>query len=297
MSTRSDDPEKVRRFVQCLARVQAGGNTFRQIHATLPELRQLARMLRQGTRRMSPAALARHAAAVGGGASGSGSEGGFWKLGFIGVPAPTPEKFSMSDQEFLDAGLLPCSCGCDQPGAHRCSGCKGAVYAGKECQKSHWKDHKLVCSRSDKGGGAAGAAAGAAGAGAPSSLPTGPSILIDLTKDDNKLGEKVMTTISLNPGGVHNSLIRDAGGEAPLNRHGSKRFVIKAQRPLDGPLMLIYDDTRGLHHFVAIQRAPQLSAAIAKERTWGGLKAYFFAVREGDSLRVFTGEFAPTQSW
>ena len=154
-----------------------------------------------------------------------------------------------------------------------------------------------MCSRSDKGVGAAGAAAGAAGAGAPSSLPTGPSILIDLTKDDNNLEGNVMTNIALNPGGVHNHLIRGAGGEAPLNRHGSKRFIVKAQRPLDGPLMLLYDDTRGLYHFVAIQRAPQLSAAIAKERAWGGLKAYFFAVREGDSLRIFTEEFAPTQSW
>lgn len=306
MCRKSEGRERVLSLVQTISRTATEGALIRLIKATLPEVRLVAKMLREGTRRMSPAALARHA--TGGGAT-NGIDAGFWALSFIGVPAPNPEKYSMSDQEFVDAGMIPCSCGCDAPGVLSCSGCRGAVYKDKDCQRRHWKEHKLVCSRNGKGGDSSGTGAGrGAGGGegravfsprlASSAPPQGPSILIDLTIDDHYIPEgMVLSTIALNPGGVHNSQLRGSGGVAPLNRHGSARFIVKAQAPLEGYHMLIYDDSKGLHHFIIKWRAPQLLEAIGKEPTWGGLKAYFYAVREGDSLRVFTGEFAPTQGW
>merc|ERR1719235_653792 len=40
--------------------------------------------------------------------------------------------------------VLPCAV-CGEPGKVRCGKCKTAVYCRKECQQSHWKQHKKEC--------------------------------------------------------------------------------------------------------------------------------------------------------
>lgn len=40
----------------------------------------------------------------------------------------------------------PCAV-CGQPGKYRCSACQEETYCGKECQKSHWKEHRSQCGR------------------------------------------------------------------------------------------------------------------------------------------------------
>ncbi|CAM6104525.1 unnamed protein product [Calypogeia fissa] len=34
---------------------------------------------------------------------------------------------------------------CKKPAGLKCSGCKTTLYCSKECQRSHWKTHKLTC--------------------------------------------------------------------------------------------------------------------------------------------------------
>lgn len=45
------------------------------------------------------------------------------------------------------------SCGlaeCDKEGTQRCGGCKETFYCSKECQKTHWKQHKYDCRKGFK---------------------------------------------------------------------------------------------------------------------------------------------------
>ena len=78
---------------------------------------------------------------------------------------------------------------------------------------------------------------------------------------------------------------------------GGRRFVVKVQVPMTGggggrPL-LIYDERRVVQTFA---ESPQLAAAVQRLAR-GVPKAYFWAVREGDRLRISTDCAAPTPSW
>ena len=47
-------------------------------------------------------------------------------------------------------GFLPCgngNCATSNPGLQRCLRCKSVSYCSGECQKNHWKDHKMECKK------------------------------------------------------------------------------------------------------------------------------------------------------
>jgi hypothetical protein len=52
------------------------------------------------------------------------------------------------DLRNIPAKRNPCANRCDKEGSKKCSTCRGvttAVYCSAECQKVHWKEHKLSC--------------------------------------------------------------------------------------------------------------------------------------------------------
>mmetsp|Transcript_22532 Transcript_22532/g.60950 ORF Transcript_22532/g.60950 Transcript_22532/m.60950 type:complete len:453 (+) Transcript_22532:102-1460(+) len=44
------------------------------------------------------------------------------------------------------AGALTCAM-CDNPGKQRCAACGEVFYCGRECQRTHWKQHKKACKK------------------------------------------------------------------------------------------------------------------------------------------------------
>mmetsp|Transcript_17891 Transcript_17891/g.29638 ORF Transcript_17891/g.29638 Transcript_17891/m.29638 type:complete len:434 (-) Transcript_17891:278-1579(-) len=83
------------------------------------------------------------------------------------------------------------------------------------------------------------------------------------------------------------------------NMHGSSRFVVKIQAPLmgGGEMMMVYDQTRSFKSFVL----PSYSAHRPILRVvdkYPLRKGYFWAIRQGESLRVFLQSFPrQDQSW
>jgi hypothetical protein len=49
------------------------------------------------------------------------------------------------DRRNVPSKRKPCSGGCGKEGSKPCSVCNVAVYCSKECQRAHWKQHKLSC--------------------------------------------------------------------------------------------------------------------------------------------------------
>ena len=85
------------------------------------------------------------------------------------------------------------------------------------------------------------------------------------------------------------------------NRHGAKRFVVKVQLPLGGQELktgnrpyqaLIYDETRNVQ---TKTDSEALSNAVAKFAVAArGPKAFFWASREGDEIRIYIDKAAPS---
>lgn len=102
------------------------------------------------------------------------------------------------------------------------------------------------------------------------------------------------------------------------NIHGDKKFLIKVQLGIDQSTfpprasrqgtMSIYDETRSFQCALDKSLKSQFEAVfdgVSKhgisnfERmgTHDKLKAYMYAKREGENLRIFTTQFAPQPNW
>ena len=269
------------------------------IKASTAELPLLVAMLRESTGRVSASARAAFEQQHPG-----------WSLGFIGVPTPAEEV--IVHPELHGSFKLACSgVGCVVDDAKlRCGGCTGAVYCSQACQRSDWKVHKKVCARKDKIAAAPHPAlpstAPAAASGSPAQAAVPPprldhTELVDLSRSD--AGGAFVSSLSWT-GGATTSMRTDGG--APIHTHGAARFIVKVQLGLrtDGSAglgavdakmpMMVYDAGRALMAWVAPARAPALFAAVPRAN-WDArrIKAYFWARREGDWLRVFLNEAVP----
>lgn len=176
--------------------------------------------------------------------------------------------------------------GCIAHADHTCARCRVARYCGTEHQHQHWKAHKPDCKK----------------------LPTldaDTSILIPILDSED---EKHVYVSNMSPDVVY---------ETETGQGVKGRFIVKVQTSIfqnaagapeilrDGPV-LIYDAKKALSFQVnavpeqAVQHA-RLVDYIAKSGivTHVGIrcKAYFYAKKEKDQLRVYIGDPCEAPEW
>jgi len=164
----------------------------------------------------------------------------------------------------------------------RCGRCYVTLYCGRECQKEHWKKggHKDKCEEG---------------------VLAHPSRYPFMTTISNVL-KADRPTVSLSGGKTDECTASQAAVPA------SKAFVVKVQRPLtaidpNAPQdLMVYNVDKSVHVFIR-QETPgyaRLTRKITEEGIYG-LKGFFWAERApalGEGVvKVFPGQFAPTQDW
>ncbi len=213
------------------------------------------------------------------------SEGGAFALSFVSV---LPASGSVPSGAGTSADDAVCRApGCGAPAGERCAGCSGATYCSRACQRSDWPVHKRVCARRDKNAAAGAAAAPADSVQCATAAADGESVVVDLTSARGCIaGFSFKTGRQYAPQDV---------AEPGVDLSGGRRFVVKVQVSLEpGKPSLLYDKDRRVQ---AMTVSPPLAAAVRKYAVGGIPKAYLWAQREGDCVRVFTDRAAPTPEW
>ena len=164
---------------------------------------------------------------------------------------------------------------CSKPNAgFRCAGCAGAAYCNRECQLSNWKIHKKVCPKNHlKPKVEEEESTDMKWNTATYDLN---SVLIDLSS-----GQSFMTSISL----VKESFSKVENMSKPAQHlHGGNKFVVKVQTPLSGGCVcMIYDEKKSIQ---TCTDSKQLAEAVVRFQ-YNGPRAFFWAEREGDKIRIF----------
>ncbi len=254
------------------------------IPATPAELDILLKQLRAWGGIVSPTARAAFARSA---ASGHG----LMELGFIAVLPPVQELETTTVEEAMDAGRFFAHCcneGCPVHATLRCTGCRGASYCSSDCQKKAWRTHKAHCGTPEQ---RQERQAKAAAIGPPKD--EAPSVLVSINKGLPKELGHVMIGLSLRGGPS-----RMQNGEMPLNINVAGRFLVKVQAGDAGPSqpMMVYDCAKSIQFMVAVPDAVALYDLVKAERMFAGRKAYVYAKREGDSLRLFL-KSVPAPDW
>ena len=208
----------------------------------------------------------------------------------------------------------------------RCARCNGADYCSRECQTSHWKEHKRMCGKSAeqlraREGGDSNAARA--------------SLVFDLAHVPVTMRGMSTANISMSGQPARSRVLEQ--GKAPKNIHGSTEFAVKVQAT-DAALLgsegampcSVYDERRSFNGFLEChtpgiapllrlikdhgayfagrggkcatptRRPPARRHAALARRTLTlprRRRGYFLARREGTNLRIFRDRILPQPSW
>eukprot|EP00947_MAST-08B_sp_MAST-8B-sp1_P002361 g2361.t1 len=192
---------------------------------------------------------------------------------------------------------------CGKSCALTCSRCKSAHYCSRECQRSHWKVHKKVCSKTPD----------AVKAGSPEEAGISEVVPIGVTPEMAGMAFMSINSGSLQPDGTTSTAagnpqqgiksLAGHGDKKVRNPYGDRKFMVKVQVPMGmggaAPLMC-YDKTRTVQTMIAgASPAGRQIAHLARThpRSVRGMKGYFWARLEGNNLRIFTNDLAKAQAW
>lgn len=252
--------------------------------------------------------------------------GGSFKLGYLPVLPPADADMHKSGdfssvelrdpEKHGEAALGPChSQKCKKKSKFRCGQCKGAYYCSAACQKADWKDrHSTECTgkkatavrarkalvpfpeEEEEAAAAARSAAAGVGTAAGARAPADERKSVTMPLGNKDAPDNILSSVSWKSGAMYMA----KKGEIPANYHKAE-FLVKVQVPLMGgaatPLM-IYDQQRTFQELCAGDSAAgrELSIMIRQQGV-NGIKGYFAARREGDSLRIYTDRIAAPQAW
>ena len=183
----------------------------------------------------------------------------------------------------------------------RCARCT-AEYCSKECQTSHWNEHKKVCKKSAEQLRARGSGSGGGGDG-----PTRASLVFDLAYVPPAMRGMSHANLSVSGQATRPRVLEQ--GKAPKSVHGTTEFSVKVQAT-DAALLgsegampcSVYDEARSFNGFLECY-TPGIDPLLRLIQDQGALipgrggKGYFLARREGTSLRIFTDRILPQPAW
>ncbi|KAK9823875.1 hypothetical protein WJX72_006114 [[Myrmecia] bisecta] len=198
---------------------------------------------------------------------------------------------------------------CSLPGDKRCARCQEDFYCSKECQSSHWREHKAACKAAQAAAAAAadGSQASASqalrnsydlqDAGISSTSEDGRNVVIPLI-NELPIGSSSTTLINLQQP-ERTRHIRDHS-RPPPNVHGSARFLGKIQAPVPDPILdlipdkqdslIAYDQARSFQTMIMQNKPefPVLLSIIRRNVPYHGCKEYCWARRDSPvGLRIF----------
>ncbi|KAG7091272.1 hypothetical protein E1B28_010322 [Marasmius oreades] len=177
----------------------------------------------------------------------------------------------------MEIGSLTKSAGCVLCGKKtfkKCSGCLAADYCGPECQKAHWKEHKVTC-KSLKGG-----------TWRTVELGTANDLFSELTGSGQGQDMFFSTLNFQDPLRGRNSASIKSSSSTPPNIHGNTPFLVKIQRSMgsDNDPMLVYDRQKSFQ--MQLIRSKDVGSHTEALRQMNdsatGLKIYRWAKRIGD---------------
>jgi len=170
-------------------------------------------------------------------------------------------------------GLLSCEA-CKKSSSRRCTGCYVARYCSKECQLSHWKEHKSECAKNK-----------------------------NLFLPVNLLDHSAMSVVNipLSKGGKATSIGKNTKPE-------KTNFIVKIQlprpmgiqlsKPTTDPLLL-YDEKKNIYGGIGSSESiykPLLD--IIESKGVQGLKGYFYAIVDKDEqLRINIRDIQLPRDW
>ncbi|KAL5521014.1 hypothetical protein ACEPAG_8936 [Sanghuangporus baumii] len=216
---------------------------------TLPELKLLVKILEQNSKRVAASFKpSRHF-----------SERTHARSFLLPLRALTAENIN---------SLTKSSCfRCGVRAVSRCSACQSVAYCSKECQASHWKEHKKLCNPLSKG--------------------TWQMVRFSLPEAPEDQASSILIT---NKNAMPSELMKQVWNlnvSPPENVHGSTPFIVKIQVPVLGNKtgMMVYDRRRSFVGCIYSEADPSAYARIDNlVRTQGimGLKIYRWAKMVGD---------------
>uniref|UniRef100_A0A7S0NRM5 MYND-type domain-containing protein n=1 Tax=Calcidiscus leptoporus TaxID=127549 RepID=A0A7S0NRM5_9EUKA len=225
------------------------------------------------------------------------AEDGYFRCSFL-VP-PTEKMLQEPMHRVQPSSCIVCGKSApDGEKLKRCARCNSAEYCSKECQSSHWKEHKKLCGKSAEQlrarGGGDGSIARA-------------SLVFDLAYVPVAMQGMAWANISVSGQTTRPRVLKQ--GKAPKNIHGSEEFAVKVQAS-DAALLgseaampcHVYDEARSFTGFLECH-TPGITPLLRLIQGHGahfrgrGAKGYFLARREGTSLRIFTDRILPQPAW
>ena len=198
------------------------------------------------------------------------------------IPLPIPSDLKASK---LPENQTPCSFpSCDEHGYYKCARCQNEFYCSKAHQTEHWPIHKKECKKAVKYTEAADVA---------------NTVVVPIT--NSLLAGFPTATILSTRGGQATT---HEPGKLAKNIHSNREFIIKIQFLSYGTPMMVYDATRSFTFDISSDIQPAYDTIYSHISTKGILgpgpnmgKAYVYATREGENLRIVTNKIAPAQPW
>ena len=206
----------------------------------------------------------------------------------------------------------PClNCGKSNPKMNVCSKCKVAKYCSKECQKSHWKQHKSTCTTPAAKEGAEVATVNLNVSGLPD------------------MGEEAYSMTLNNDKGMGSCKVGKMSKTEKQDAKTDRMFIVKVQVPItdpaammqsnpamammalssqknhiqmDGITMMCYDAKRKLNVHISERNCPDTQRLASAIRSRGGhsqgQKAYLNAyVSAENELKILYHQMLPMQQW
>jgi hypothetical protein len=188
--------------------------------------------------------------------------------------------------------LKMCANACGKSGNKRCARCQTTFYCSKECQTSHWKEHKQTC-KAPENVITVDTSKIPADSKYGCTIPTG-KLTLGLANDEDTMDMKKFAKDM-------KKSIRNLEESAAPKKPG-KVFIVKVQVPMGGSKLpcMVYNKNKSFQTLITPDNCTQYNKIVELIKTKGvmGLKGYFNAlVDDNGNFKILCDELLPQQPW